>query len=92
LWNGSQETSPVLEIPRQCPFALLLEVTRIIGTNFQTHSVSGLCPSSGILNNYKTVRFGNWIRFRLQVIAGRHQLSWVTYKEPTTNFLRGPTQ
>jgi hypothetical protein len=25
------------------------------------HWVSGLCPSSSILNNWKTQRFGNWI-------------------------------
>jgi hypothetical protein len=27
------------------------------------HLVCGLCPSSGILKNYKTKRFGNWICF-----------------------------
>jgi hypothetical protein len=31
-----------------------------------------LCPSSGILNNYKTQRFGNWIYFCSQVRRWRH--------------------
>jgi hypothetical protein len=77
LWSGNQETYPVLEIPRQCPFALLVEIMHIIRTNFQTYSVSGLFPSSGILNSYKTLRFGNWICFHLQVIGARHLLFWV---------------
>jgi hypothetical protein len=33
--------------------------------------ISELCPSSGILNNYKSERFGKWICFRLKVRAGR---------------------
>jgi hypothetical protein len=38
-------------------------------TVWKNHCVSVLCPSSGILNNHKTQRFGNWICFRLQVRA-----------------------
>jgi hypothetical protein len=33
----------------------------------QNYWVSGLCPSSGIINNYNAQRFENWICFRLQV-------------------------
>jgi hypothetical protein len=36
----------------------------------QNQWVSGLCPSSGILNSYKTQRFGNWICSRLQASGG----------------------
>jgi hypothetical protein len=38
--------------------------------NNQKHWVSGLYPSSGILNSYKA-RFGNWVCFRIQVRGGR---------------------
>jgi hypothetical protein len=33
----------------------------------QNYWVSGLCPSSGLLETSKTQRFGNWICFRPQV-------------------------
>jgi hypothetical protein len=46
--------------------------------NTQTHWVCGLCPLSGIVNNYKMQHFGNWIYFHLQVKGGRHLLCWVT--------------
>jgi hypothetical protein len=36
-------------------------------TDIQTHRDSGQCPLSGILNNIKKHRFGNWICFRLHV-------------------------
>jgi hypothetical protein len=39
--------------------------------------VSGLFPSSGILNNYKTRRFGNVFCFRPQVKLKRHVLCWI---------------
>jgi hypothetical protein len=35
----------------------------------QNHWDCGLCPSSGILRNCKTQRFGTWICFRLQVMG-----------------------
>jgi hypothetical protein len=35
--------------------------------DIQDYLVSGLCPSSGILKNRRTQRFGNWICFRPQV-------------------------
>jgi hypothetical protein len=35
--------------------------------NTQNYWVFGLCPSSDILKNYKTQRFGNWICFRPEV-------------------------
>jgi hypothetical protein len=37
--------------------------------NTQNYRVSGLCPSSGILENRK--RFGKWICFRSQVRLGK---------------------
>jgi hypothetical protein len=52
--------------------------------NTQDYWVFGLCPSSGILRNLRTQRFGNWICFHLQV-RGRHLLCWVLYKELTSN-------
>jgi hypothetical protein len=33
-------------------------------SNTQDYCVLGLCPSSGILYNQRTQRFGNWICFR----------------------------
>jgi hypothetical protein len=44
----------------------------LIVYNIQNHWVSRLCPSSGITNNYKTQRFGNWISFHIQVKGGTH--------------------
>jgi hypothetical protein len=41
-----------------------------VGAFAQKHWICGLL-SSGILNNWKTQIFGNWISFRLQVM-GRH--------------------
>jgi hypothetical protein len=35
--------------------------------NTQNYWVFGLCPSSVILKNYRTQRFGNWIYFLPQV-------------------------
>jgi hypothetical protein len=35
----------------------------------QNHEDYLLCPSSEILNNYKTRRFGNWICFLLQLTS-----------------------
>jgi hypothetical protein len=32
---------------------------------FKSHWVCGLCRSSGIQNNWKTQRFGNWMCFRI---------------------------
>jgi hypothetical protein len=43
---------------------LFVELSHTIN---QDYWVSGLCPSSGILNNRRTQRFGNWICFRPQV-------------------------
>jgi hypothetical protein len=37
IWGEGQETTritPVLKVPRQCPFVLLVEVMRMIGINF----------------------------------------------------------
>jgi hypothetical protein len=50
------------------------------------HWVSSHCSLSGILNNYKTQHFWNWICFHLQMRGGRHRLCWVpdvfsTYSE-----------
>jgi hypothetical protein len=45
--------------------------------NTQNHWFYGLCPSSGILINYKTQRFRNWICLRLQAKGGRHLLCWI---------------
>jgi hypothetical protein len=33
--------------------------------------VCGFCPPFGIVNNYKTQRFGNWISHRSQVKGER---------------------
>jgi hypothetical protein len=44
--------------------------------NTQNYWVSGLCPSSGILNTRKE-GLENWICFRPQVMGGRHLLCWV---------------
>jgi hypothetical protein len=35
--------------------------------NTQNQWVYELCPSFGIINNYGTQRFGNWVCFRPQV-------------------------
>jgi hypothetical protein len=32
--RGQENISPILKVPRQCQFALLVEVTHMIGTNF----------------------------------------------------------
>jgi hypothetical protein len=41
-----------------------------------------ICPSSGILNSYRTGRFGNWICFRLQVRG-------VTYYAEVSSLAKG---
>jgi hypothetical protein len=46
----------------------------------QNYRVPGQCPSSGILNNKKTRRFGTWICFHPQVRV-RYLLRWVPPKE-----------
>jgi hypothetical protein len=38
--------------------------------NTQIHRVFGLRPLSSITKNYKSQRFGNWIRFRPQMREG----------------------
>jgi hypothetical protein len=48
------------------------------------HCDYALCLSSGIVNNYKTRRFGNWITFRLQVREIKHVLCWIPQKERTS--------
>jgi hypothetical protein len=50
-----------------------------IGKGIQNHWY-GLCPSSGILNNSITQRFGNWNCFLLQMSRARDLLCWVSYK------------
>jgi hypothetical protein len=45
--------------------------------------VCGLCLSSGIVNMWKTKRFGNQICFHLPVREVRHLLCWVPKKELT---------
>jgi hypothetical protein len=40
--------------------------------DIQDYWVFGLCPSSGILKNRRTQRFGNWISFHPQV-RGRQE-------------------
>jgi hypothetical protein len=39
---------------------------------FRNRWVSGLCPSSGYLNNHKAQRLGNWVCFRPQVQERGH--------------------
>jgi hypothetical protein len=56
--------------------------------NAQNSRVYGLGLLSGILNNLKTRRFGNWFYFRLQVRGGKHILCWVPLKE--LNSVTGP--
>jgi hypothetical protein len=59
-------------------------------TGPQYHWVYGLCPSSGILNNYKTQCFGNCISFRLQVSGREGLLCWIHMKELTS--ITGPNR
>jgi hypothetical protein len=56
--------------------------------NTQNHWVSVLCPSSGILNNWKTQRVGNSICFHPQVSGGIHLLCLVPQKGLTS--ITGP--
>jgi hypothetical protein len=49
-----------------------------VEANAQNEWVCGLCQSQGILNNWKTHRFGNWTCFRLQIRGGIHLLCWVS--------------
>jgi hypothetical protein len=42
--------------------------------------VSGLCPPSGILTDWKTRFFGNWMCSRLQVRKGKHQPSCAPWR------------
>jgi hypothetical protein len=53
---------------------------RIFYKVFQNHSASGLVPTSGAINNYKTQRFGNWVWFHFLVRRGRHLICWVLRK------------
>jgi hypothetical protein len=47
----------------------------------KSHWVSGLCPSSDILRNYKRRRLGNRMCFRLRVRGERILICWVSQKE-----------
>jgi hypothetical protein len=78
--------------PHICPFNVSEMLTSIYYVRFliliwltmkitQNHWASGLCPSSGVLNNYKKQRFRSWSCSCRQVRGGRHLLSWVYCKE-----------
>jgi hypothetical protein len=42
IWGGQETVSPVLKVPRQCPFVSLVEISHMIGINYFYMMLEGL--------------------------------------------------
>jgi hypothetical protein len=59
------------------------KLSSVLSGSAQLHIYHRRNPSecTGILSNYRTQRFGNWICFHPQVRVERHLLCWAHYRD-----------